>query len=178
MSGHLYWIQECSTCKHHFREINNLGNWKCRKHTGSLRLHYFLDVSDAVEIWDCCNTSPTPYVYCTFDGRRRTNPLFSTVACTRCDHFAAADGPSTSSIKEKEWDNHWVLTFKKELNENKVRPGLQASNLSSCSELEIYRICQETDVTKKALGRNLFPRLAAKRAAKYCYDLNLWATYY
>ena len=176
MSGHLYWIQKCYSCKKHFREISNFGNWNCNKHTGNLVLKRFEDIRDLVKFWDCCNTSPTPYVYCTNTNTMKKNPYFKTKGCTRCDHFTAADGPSSSLILEKDWNNIWVSTFKEEIKNGKIRPGLRASNQSQCSSLCLYRICPEKNVSDLP-GNYLFPKIAEKKNREYVRSLSFWATY-
>lgn len=170
MSGYLYWEQECYTCKKKFKEIDNLGLWKCKKHRGALRDVFFKDVEDLVPIWNCCNRSPMPYVWCTTTQSKKRNPLFNTKPCTKCDHFARAGGPMYGSIEEKNWDDSWILEFKKDIRNNNIRPGLRRQNIhEDCSSLVIHRF-DETPDPPLLPTRFLFPQerdLANRRWTEY-----------
>lgn len=83
-------LRECVRCSKHYREIDNLGTWKCRYHPGLLQsAHYHVGGIDAGH-WTCCALSAR--VTRPADGYMYTSgELFfnnPSRGCARCDHVS------------------------------------------------------------------------------------------
>src|SRR5688500_12169652 len=67
--------KKCTNCGVLFKEINNIGQWKCMGHTRDWN-----DIGNGLNYgpnkWDCCGST----------NRKKMNGVMYPNGCTRCDH--------------------------------------------------------------------------------------------
>lgn len=83
--------KECMRCGMLFRDMQEMGSWNCRLHTGTLQSVMASEFGTELGTFTCCGVSPSPW-HAKWAGDDAAS------GCLRCDHTIGKGLPKTLQI--------------------------------------------------------------------------------